>query len=404
MLTKDELIKEVWGGVNVDESNLSVYVGELKKVLPVHYIETVAGHGYRFKEEVRIVSKSVLPVPVPVPLREGSPPVGALPPESRFYIERPTDEQFQAAIKRQDSLVLVKGARQTGKSSLLARALQRARESGATVVFTDFQSLNAGALASADKLLYSLAEKIAGQMDLDFPPPTWKQTFSPNTNFETYLRREVLPHTKALVWGIDEVDRISGHSYSGEIFGLFRSWHNLRSLEPGGPWRCLTLALAYATAAHLFIKDLNQSPFNVGTRLILQDFTLDQIIELNDRYGSPLQDGQVSSYFKLLEGHPFLVHFGLYKMVSENLDFEAFEAQADRDDGPFGDHLRNMLSSLERDPELCEALRAFLRGEPGLTTSDFYRLRSAGVLTGDSPQEAKPRCKLYLIYLKKRLL
>ena len=34
--------------------------------------------------------------------------------------------------------------------------------------------------------------------------------------------------------------------------------------------------------------DLNQSPFNVGTRLTLADFTLAQIAELNRRYGGPL--------------------------------------------------------------------------------------------------------------------
>ena len=45
-----------------------------------------------------------------------------------FYIVRPTDENSRQAIARQDSIVLVKGARQVGKTSLLARGLQQARE------------------------------------------------------------------------------------------------------------------------------------------------------------------------------------------------------------------------------------------------------------------------------------
>ena len=44
-----------------------------------------------------------------------------------------------------------------------------------------------------------------------------------------------------------------------EVFGLFRSWHNRRSLEPASPLSRLTLAIAYATEAHLFITDVNQS-------------------------------------------------------------------------------------------------------------------------------------------------
>src|SRR5206468_9769560 len=95
-------------------------------------------------------------------------------------------------------------------------------------------------------------------------------------------------HSPSLVWGLDEVDRLFNCPFSDVVFGLFRSWHNERSLNPEGPWGRLTLAIAYATEAHLFITDLNQSPFNVGTRLTLDDFTLEQVAELNRRYGSPL--------------------------------------------------------------------------------------------------------------------
>jgi eukaryotic-like serine/threonine-protein kinase len=58
-------------------------------------------------------------------LREQLEPVGgAVPLDSKFYIVRSTDSEFQSAIARQDSIVLVKGARQVGKTSLLARGLQ----------------------------------------------------------------------------------------------------------------------------------------------------------------------------------------------------------------------------------------------------------------------------------------
>src|SRR5260370_17683853 len=74
---------------------------------------------------------------------------------------------------------------------------------------------------------------------------------------------------------------------AGALFALFRSWHNERALDPSGPWSRLTLAIAYSTEVHLFITDLDQSPFNVGTRLTLDDFTLDQTAELNRPCGPP---------------------------------------------------------------------------------------------------------------------
>src|SRR5262249_57921339 len=161
-------------------------------------------------------------------------------------------------------------------------------------------------------------------------------------NFERFLRREVLgkPGSGAsLVWGLDEVDRLFTCPFSNVVFGLFRSWHNERSLNPEGPWSRLTLAIAYATEAHLFITDLNQSPFNVGTRLTLEDFTLEQVAELNGRYGSPLKDEtELARYFELLGGHPYLVQRGLYEMAKSSVDLTEIVAKADEDELNFRDN------------------------------------------------------------------
>ncbi|MBC7807559.1 MAG: AAA-like domain-containing protein, partial [Akkermansiaceae bacterium] len=89
---------------------------------------------------------------------------GAVPLDSAYYIVRPTDEEFTDAIARQDSIVLVKGGRQMGKTSLLARGLQEARQSGARVILTDFQSLSAPDLRTAADLYRALAEKIADDL------------------------------------------------------------------------------------------------------------------------------------------------------------------------------------------------------------------------------------------------
>jgi hypothetical protein len=79
-------------------------------------------------------------------------------------------------------------------------------------------------------------------------------------------------------------------------------------------------------------------------------------------------------------------------------------AQADRDEGIFGDHLRRILVLLAKDQELPEVVRDLLRGRPGPTPESFYRLRTAGLGGGDSAQDARPRCQLYETYLKRPLL
>src|SRR5215831_3970681 len=60
LLTKDELLKEIWPDTFVEEVNLAVNISTLRKTFGENpqdnrYIETVPGHGYRFVADVRAV-------------------------------------------------------------------------------------------------------------------------------------------------------------------------------------------------------------------------------------------------------------------------------------------------------------------------------------------------------------
>ncbi len=331
---------------------------------------------------------------------------GAVPLGSPFYVVRPTDSEFLQAIIRNDSIVLVKGARQIGKTSLLARGLQHARERGARVVLTDVQKLTESQLASAEALFYTLAESIADQLDLDVSlDKAWSPSRGWNVNFERFMRREALATSEGpIIWGLDEVDLLFAYPYSKSVFGLFRAWHNERSLDPDGPWSRLTLAIAYATEAHLFISDLNQSPFNVGTRLTLEDFTVGEVAELNRRYGRALKgEAQIKKFVDLVGGHPYLVRRGLHALACGAEAFEGLTEKAAREDGVYGDHLARMYHSLCQDGTLCDAMREVLNGGPCPSPESFYRLQSAGLIAGSSDTDAKPRCRLYREYLARRL-
>lgn len=407
MLEKEELIQTLWPDANVEDSNLTVTITELRgKLSDGTYIETVAKRGYRFVPEVRILREGASRRPASDGEDLIEPPGGALPLHSILYISRSSDDEFCHAIARHDSIVLVKGARQVGKTSLLARGLEAARMVGAQVLLIDFQHFGLAAFESAAKLLLAMAELIAYQIELPSAPhENWNDLLSPSSNFERFMRRKVLADEESyFVLALDEVDRLFNHDYASEILGLFRSWHNLRALDPNGPWSRLTIAIAYATEAHLFIADLNQSPFNVGTRLTLEDFTSEQLAELNGRYGSPLIDSkQLVSFQRLVGGHPYLAQRGLYEICKRKATLESLEKNADHDNGPFGDHLNRLLLSLQQDQNLLQELRGFLLSGSSLSNSGFYRLRSAGVLSGDSADEPRPRCDLYARYLKKHL-
>jgi hypothetical protein len=207
-----------------------------------------------------------------------------------------------------------------------------------------------------------------------------------------------------LVWALDEVDRLLGRPYASDVFGLFRAWYNRRALDPAAAWGRQTLAIAYATEAHLFISDANQSPFNVGIRLTLDDFTPAEAAMLDERYGNVLgEDGERSRLMGLLGGHPYLLQCA-FRELARGLPLEKLEPQAALESGPFGDHLRRMLAVLQGSSGLIGTIRNLLRGIPCADRDAFFRLRSAGILKGETMGTAELRCGVYAAYLREQLL
>jgi hypothetical protein len=260
-------------------------------------------------------------------------------------------------------------------------------------------------LESPETLFKTLAFWIDAKLELNLHPiEAWSAQAGANLEFEHFMEQVLTKLSAPLVWGLDEVDRLFSCPFGSDVFGLFRSWHNARFLEPTGHLSRLTLAIAYATEANLFIQDVNQSPFNVGTRLTLDDFTFDEVADLNRRYKSPLgTQSELDRFFRLVNGHPFLVHRGIYELAHGNISFNDFETKAGRDEGIFGDHLRRILVVLAKNPQLRDMMRAIIQGQPCPTEEAFYRLRTAGILVGHSAREARPRCHIYERYLAHHL-
>jgi DNA-binding SARP family transcriptional activator len=344
-----------------------------------------------------VAGRGVTRPQAPAPAKQAAlePVGGAVRLGSPFYIERSADRELHAAVARGDSIVLLKGAAQTGKSSLLARALQQARAEGSRVIRTEFHTLNASRFGGADVLLETLAEGFSEQLELPGRGARLSDELGgPNIAFRRFLKRDVLCRSEEpLVWGMEGVDRLFGCPFGEEVFELFRSLHNERAFDPEGPWQRLTLVIAYATEAHLFITDLNRSPFNVGTRLQIEDFSREQVEELNVRCGAPLPPADCRALFTLLDGHPYLVRCAL-QAASGGASLRSLEEQALREDGPFGEHLRRIRALVEGDPATAEAVKSVLQRKP-VDSRAFYRLRSAGLLKGESAAEPRMRCPLY---------
>ena len=63
LVTKEQLLREVWVGAAVEEANLAVAISILRRTLGRGLIETVPKHGYRFTGEVTLTNGSSPPFP-----------------------------------------------------------------------------------------------------------------------------------------------------------------------------------------------------------------------------------------------------------------------------------------------------------------------------------------------------
>jgi len=337
-------------------------------------------------------------------LPEALPPVRTIAPDSPFYVVRSTDLQLKKCLEEQTSIVLVKGPRQVGKSSLIGQGTRTQLARGGRIATTDFQRFASMDLSDADSCYRILAADLARQLNFPYDfENEWLSVFGPAYNLNNFVRALVRSSPAPLAWFMDEADRLFPTPFCGEFFALVRSWHNADFMEPGGGWDRLTIVITYATEAHLFIQDLNQSPFNVGVRLELQNFTFEQVQSLNDRYGSPFTSAdQLVWLYELVEGHPYLTRQAMDYLVRGGSLRELMKSCLE-ESGPFGDHLRRVLVAVSQLDGVLETMKSHLANVLLEDSRDVQRLLAAGVLTRRTSGALVIRGKLYQEYLKGKL-
>ncbi|MEM7504512.1 MAG: AAA-like domain-containing protein [Pseudomonadota bacterium] len=322
---------------------------------------------------------------------------------SRFYVPRATDQQMEEALSRDEGETLViKGSRQSGKSSLLARAHAFLHQRGQETVYLDFQRLDETHLETLGSLLRNLAARIVRALKTDVrPKELWDEDLGDKESFVDFMETAALAQAKRpILLCLDEVDRIFERSYRADFFAAVRGWHNNRAIDP--VWDRLHLAIAHATDPTLWIDDLNQSPFNVGERLRLEDFSAAEISYLAGRHGVTSMEA-VEGVRKLVGGQPYLARQALYVLAKGGGTIKELRDVAVDERGPFGDHLRQRLWALNRNPRLCAAFKGVIHRGQCDDEMDFQRLHAAGLIAGDSHHDAHPRCELYQEYFRNRL-
>lgn len=330
-------------------------------------------------------------------------PSGQVPLDSPFYIKRtPIEERCYEQISKPGALIRIKAPRQIGKTSLLARIIDKSQSQEDSTVTLDFQLAAQQIFVNSDKFLrwfcasISLALNIPNKID-----KYWDLASIVGSSMacKAYFEEYILPTIdKPLTLGLDEVDKVFEYpEIYRDFFGLLRALH-----EEGKRreiWKKLQLVIVHSTEVYVPL-DINQSPFNVGLSVELPEFNRKQILDLAQRHQLNWSDTEVEQIMNLVSGHPFLIRLTLYHIANGNVTLTQILQNATNSSSIYADHLRRQSLILSQQPDLANAMKGIITDKNvKLSTVTKFKLQSIGLvkLQGDSVSLS---CDLYRQYLQ----
>lgn len=224
-----------------------------------------------------------------------------------IYLPRPADDELlKHCLAGNFSYVLT--ARQMGKSSLMVRTAERLNAEGIETAIIDLTRL--GTTLAAEQWYLGLIDELVEQLDLDVDYRRWwnENAHLGATQRLSRILREVVLESVAgkLVIFIDEIDTTLSLPFSDDFFAAIRACYNARSTDPA--YKNLAFVLLGVATPGDLIHDPQRTPFNIGERIDLTDFSLDEALPLAKGFALPEDEAhQVLAWvLDWTSGHPYL--------------------------------------------------------------------------------------------------
>lgn len=235
---------------------------------------------------------------------------GTLQASVRSYIERGADKELYRAIKAGE-FCYVLTPRQMGKSSLMTHVARRLRNENVRVAVVDLTQIGGDKKSiTADQWYYGLAHRLLKELGSDLPLAQWWQIqarLSPLNRLTNFFEEGILDRIQGpVVVFVDEIDTTINLPFSDDFFAAIRACFNARANDGRYSWLSFIL-LGVASPADL-IRDSTRTPFNIGKRIDLNDFSSEQARHFLQGFHEPSEQAE-----RLLQrilywsgGHPYL--------------------------------------------------------------------------------------------------
>jgi len=240
------------------------------------------------------------------------------------YISRETDDKAFKAIANAEYLTVF-GPRQMGKTSLLQKLQMQLREEqtgyGFATTFLDFMEFNMNGIdwetwikQVCTKIRKGFAQSCGNDLSaIEIPVGMWDLS-------DFFINLVNATGSPSMVILFDEAVSIP-LNIRNSFYSVLRTMHNRRNNEPVFN-RCNFVFAGVFEPDKLVENDRN-SPFNVSTRLMLSDFTLNETKQLLQHlavlHPIKIEDDFVETVYQWSEGHPNLTH-RVAALLNEHLE------------------------------------------------------------------------------------
>jgi AAA-like domain len=232
---------------------------------------------------------------------------GTLSPQEPSYVTRAADEALLNKIL-EGAFCYVLTARQMGKSSLMIRTARSLRERDVTTALVDLTTIGT---VPIDQWYLGLLTRINTELRLRADVQAfWTQRgyLGAPQRFIDFLHDVVLAELAGNVAiFIDEIDTMLNFDFRDDFFAAIRAIYNSRASDP--TYTRLTFVLLGVATPLDLIKDPRSTPFNIGTRIVLQEFNYEDAMPLRrglDTFYPEQGERILERIFYWTSGHPYL--------------------------------------------------------------------------------------------------
>lgn len=221
-----------------------------------------------------------------------------------LYVDRDADRQLDGIIDEMGRPGYVLVARQMGKTNLLLRMKRRREAIGDLVLYYDLSIQ----FKSAQDLFRNVIDGLIERLDdesvrVKVEKDRTDLSLDANAEYDRHLRLAVSSTSfDKVIIVLDEIDSLVGHDYSDRILAQIRSMYFARANY--SVYDRVTYVLSGVAEPTDLIKDKNISPFNIGEKIYLSDFSLAEVAHLARKAELGFEADVVEAVYGWAAGNP----------------------------------------------------------------------------------------------------